>query len=169
MSATKFIGWYNGLPADKHVKVDLNAEHAVIVGQGNVALDVARILLKPVDQLRVGTVDNLKLLSNSYLRIQYFYFQKTDITEHSLEVLSNSRVKKVTLVGRRGPLQVAFTIKELREMLKIPGVSTNFFNDQMSGVDKVINGNKVFIEKCFNIKILIVKTMLQIYQDHVNG
>lgn len=58
MSATKFIGWYNGLPVDKHVQVNLNAEHAVIVGQGNVALDVARILLKPVDELRVGTVDN---------------------------------------------------------------------------------------------------------------
>lgn len=57
VSATKFIGWYNGLPADKNIKVDLDVEHAVIVGQGNVALDVARILLTPVDELRVGTVD----------------------------------------------------------------------------------------------------------------
>jgi len=45
------------LPADKNIKVDLDVEHAVIVGQGNVALDVARILLTPVDELRVGTVD----------------------------------------------------------------------------------------------------------------
>lgn len=59
MSATKFIGWYNGLPADKNIKVDLNAEHAIIVGQGNVALDVARILLTPVDKLRVGTVNDI--------------------------------------------------------------------------------------------------------------
>jgi len=44
------------LPADKNIKLDLNVEHAVIVGQGNVALDVARILLTPVDKLRVGTV-----------------------------------------------------------------------------------------------------------------
>lgn len=50
-------------------------------------------------------------------------------------------MKKVTLVGRRGPLQVAFTIKELREMLKLPGVSTHFFEDQMNDIDKVINGN----------------------------
>jgi len=50
-------------------------------------------------------------------------------------------VKKVTLVGRRGPLQVAFTIKELREMLKLHGVSTHFFENQMNDIDKVINGN----------------------------
>lgn len=56
MSATKFVGWYNGLPANKNIKFDLNSEHAVIIGQGNVALDVARILLTPVDKLRVGIV-----------------------------------------------------------------------------------------------------------------
>lgn len=57
VSATKFVGWYNGLPMDKSLKVDLDVDHAVIVGQGNVALDVSRILLTPVDELRVGTVD----------------------------------------------------------------------------------------------------------------
>lgn len=62
VSATKFIGWYNGLPIDKNIHVDLNAEHAVIVGQGNVALDVARILLTPVDELRVGTKNNLNYM-----------------------------------------------------------------------------------------------------------
>lgn len=56
VSATKFVGWYNGLPINKNIQVDLNAEHAVIIGQGNVALDVARILLTPVDDLRVGIV-----------------------------------------------------------------------------------------------------------------
>ncbi|XP_060849672.1 NADPH:adrenodoxin oxidoreductase, mitochondrial [Rhopalosiphum padi] len=116
ISATKFIGWYNGLPADKNIKLDLNVEHAVIVGQGNVALDVARILLTPVDKLR-----------------------KTDITEYSLETLTQSKVKKITLIGRRGPLQVAFTIKELREMLKLPGVSTNFYEDQINDIDKIIS------------------------------
>lgn len=55
-----------------------------------------------------------------------------------------SRVKKVTLVGRRGPLQVAFTIKEFREMLKLPAVSTNFFKGQMNTVENVIGGKKVF-------------------------
>jgi len=55
--------------------------------------------------------------------------------------LAQSKVKKVTLVGRRGPLQVAFTIKEFREMLKLPEVSTNFFEDQMNDIDKLIIGN----------------------------
>jgi adrenodoxin-NADP+ reductase len=69
------------------------------------------------------------------------------MTEYSLDTLSKSNVKKVTLVGRRGPLQVAFTIKELREMLKLPEVSTNFYKDQMNDIEKIISGN--FISKIF--------------------
>ncbi|XP_050432209.1 NADPH:adrenodoxin oxidoreductase, mitochondrial [Adelges cooleyi] len=116
VSATKFIGWYNGLPTNKSFHVNLDIEDAIIIGQGNVALDVARILLTPIDNLR-----------------------KTDITEYSLEALSKSKVKRVTIIGRRGPLQVAFTIKEFREMLKLPQVSTDFFEHQMDGIDKIIN------------------------------
>lgn len=59
VSATKFIGWYNGLPGDNNIHVNLDVDHAVIVGQGNVALDVARILLTPIDELKVGTVFGL--------------------------------------------------------------------------------------------------------------
>ncbi|XP_039715236.1 NADPH:adrenodoxin oxidoreductase, mitochondrial isoform X3 [Pteropus medius] len=77
---------------------DLSCDTAVILGQGNVALDVARILLTPPEHL-----------------------EKTDITEAALGVLRRSRVKTVWIVGRRGPLQVAFTIKELREMIQLPG------------------------------------------------
>jgi len=58
------------LPADKNIQVDLDVEHAVIVGQGNVALDVARILLTPVDELRVGTVD---VFSYNYININDNY------------------------------------------------------------------------------------------------
>lgn len=53
LSGRRFVGWYNGLPADRDYKVNLDVEEAVIVGQGNVALDIARILLTPVDQLKV--------------------------------------------------------------------------------------------------------------------
>ncbi|XP_033743917.1 NADPH:adrenodoxin oxidoreductase, mitochondrial-like isoform X2 [Pecten maximus] len=102
ISARSFVGWFNGLPQDKDLKVDLSAERAVILGHGNVALDVARILLTPVDILK-----------------------KTDISQHALDALSQSCVKEVLLVGRRGPLQVAFTIKELREMIKIPECKPN--------------------------------------------
>ncbi|KAM5273354.1 NADPH:adrenodoxin oxidoreductase, mitochondrial [Ctenodactylus gundi] len=97
-SARAFVGWYNGLPENQQLAPDLSCDTAVILGQGNVALDVARILLTPPEHL-----------------------EKTDITEAALGVLRQSCVKTVWIVGRRGPLQVAFTIKELREMIHLPG------------------------------------------------
>uniref|UniRef100_A0A8C5VCQ9 NADPH:adrenodoxin oxidoreductase, mitochondrial n=1 Tax=Microcebus murinus TaxID=30608 RepID=A0A8C5VCQ9_MICMU len=87
-SARSFVGWYNGLPENQELAPDLSCDTAVILGQGNVALDVARILLTPPEHL-----------------------EKTDITKAALGVLRQSQVKTVWLVGRRGPLQVAFTIK----------------------------------------------------------
>lgn len=85
-SARTFVGWYNGHPRYKNLKLPLDdTDTAVVVGQGNVALDVARILLTPIDELR-----------------------KTDITEYALDALSKSRVKHVHVVGRRGPVQVIF-------------------------------------------------------------
>ncbi|XP_048222351.1 NADPH:adrenodoxin oxidoreductase, mitochondrial isoform X2 [Perognathus longimembris pacificus] len=98
LSARAFVGWYNGLPENRELVPDLSCDTAVILGQGNVALDVARILLTPPEHL-----------------------EKTDITEAALGVLRQSQVKTVWIVGRRGPLQVAFTIKELREMIQLPG------------------------------------------------
>ncbi|KAI5764412.1 FDXR protein [Gulo gulo luscus] len=97
-SARAFVGWYNGLPENRELVPDLSCDTVVILGQGNVALDVARILLTPPGHL-----------------------EKTDITEAALGVLRQSQVKTVWIVGRRGPLQVAFTIKELREMIQLPG------------------------------------------------
>ncbi|XP_022091379.1 NADPH:adrenodoxin oxidoreductase, mitochondrial-like [Acanthaster planci] len=97
-SARSFVGWYNGLPQDTHLNPDLSGETAVVIGHGNVALDVARILITPTSILK-----------------------KTDITQHALDALLKSSLKKVYIIGRRGPLQVAFTIKELREMSKLPG------------------------------------------------
>ncbi|KAH7943858.1 hypothetical protein HPB52_012001 [Rhipicephalus sanguineus] len=85
-SARKFVGWYNGHPADVGVRPDLSGETAVVIGHGNVALDVARILLSPPQSL-----------------------QETDIVEPALEALRKSCVRKVIVVGRRGPFEVAFT------------------------------------------------------------
>ncbi|XP_058026704.1 NADPH:adrenodoxin oxidoreductase, mitochondrial [Ahaetulla prasina] len=98
-TARTFVGWYNGLPENRNLKPDLNSETAVILGHGNVALDIARILLSPLEILR-----------------------KTDITEESFSALASSKIRRVYLIGRRGPLQVAFTIKELREMINLPSV-----------------------------------------------
>ncbi|KAK4166791.1 NADPH:adrenodoxin oxidoreductase [Cladorrhinum sp. PSN259] len=100
-SAREFVGWYNGLPEHSQLNPDLTqGDTAVIIGQGNVALDVARMLLSRVSTLA-----------------------KSDIAEHAIDTLSTSRIKHVHIVGRRGPMQAAFTIKEIRELMKLPSVS----------------------------------------------
>ncbi|KAJ5703047.1 hypothetical protein N7488_010595 [Penicillium malachiteum] len=117
-SARAFVGWYNGLPEHRDLNPDLsNGEDAVIVGQGNVALDVARILLSDVDSLR-----------------------HTDIATHALEALSKSKIKRVRVVGRRGPLQASFTIKEARELLQLPSVAFEPIRSDVMPPDSVING-----------------------------
>ncbi|XP_059432232.1 NADPH:adrenodoxin oxidoreductase, mitochondrial [Corylus avellana] len=96
-SAREFVWWYNGHPDFKNLDPDLkNTDTAVILGQGNVALDVARILLRPPTELAT-----------------------TDIASHALAALEESSIRKVYLVGRRGPVQAACTAKELREVLGI--------------------------------------------------
>ncbi|KAI9220181.1 hypothetical protein BC828DRAFT_406040 [Blastocladiella britannica] len=95
-SARAFVGWYNGHPdfADLHPDLDsIDSTTAVVVGQGNVALDVARILLTPTTTLR-----------------------GTDVAIHAVDALAQSRIRKVQIVGRRGPAQAAFTAKEMREL-----------------------------------------------------
>lgn len=100
-SARAFVGWYNGLPEYSDLAPDLTAgEEAIVIGQGNVALDVARILLTDLKTLR-----------------------ETDITEQAIDALSRSRVKSVRVVGRRGAMQAAFTIKEVRELMNLPSVA----------------------------------------------
>ncbi|ODH38245.1 hypothetical protein ACO22_02466 [Paracoccidioides brasiliensis] len=100
-SARAFVGWYNGLPEYRDLAPALTlGEDAVIIGQGNVAMDVARVLLTDIDVLR-----------------------KTDMVEYALENLARSKIKRVRVVGRRGPMQAAFTIKEVREILQLPSVS----------------------------------------------
>lgn len=101
MPALAFVSWYNGHPAFSDHAPDLReVEEVTVVGQGNVALDVARILLNGIEEL-----------------------EKTDMPESVLDVLAKSKVRSVTAVGRRGPGQVAFTTKEFREMLKLTNVA----------------------------------------------
>ncbi|NXP44224.1 ADRO protein, partial [Heliornis fulica] len=113
--ARAFVGWYNGRPEDRALKPDLSCETALIVGHGNVALDIARLLLSPLSLLR-----------------------KTDITEGSLAALACSKVKRVWMVGRRGPLQAAFTIKELREMINLPGARPVLDPADFTGLEDAI-------------------------------
>lgn len=114
-SAKDFVGWYNGLPYNKELQPDLSHDTAVILGQGNVALDVARILLAPLDMLK-----------------------KTDITQAALDVLASSQVRRVLIVGRRGPMQVACTIKELREMVNLPGTQPDMLAEDFTAVNEVL-------------------------------
>ena len=95
-AARAFVGWYNGHPDLADATYDFDHEDAVVVGHGNVALDVARMLVAPVD-----------------------YLKTTDITPAALEQLSTSRIRRVHLVGRRGPAQASFADKELRHLSEL--------------------------------------------------
>jgi len=110
-AATEFVGWYNGHPDYRDCRFDLSHESAVIIGQGNVALDVARVLLHSVDELR-----------------------KTDIAEHALDALAASRVREIRIVGRRGPAQARFTARELDEIGALPAADV-----RVSPADLVLN------------------------------
>lgn len=97
-SATRFVSWYSAHPdvgADPFV---LDARSAVVIGVGNVAVDVARILARGAEELRA-----------------------TDVPRAALSALEDSRVRDVHIVGRRGPSQARFTTKELRELGALPG------------------------------------------------
>ncbi|OSC63962.1 NADP oxidoreductase, partial [Streptomyces sp. BF-3] len=100
-SATRFVSWYSAHPdigADPFARDALGARSAVVIGVGNVAVDVARILARGAGELR-----------------------RTDVPSGALRALEESRVREVHIVGRRGPSQARFTTKELRELGALPG------------------------------------------------
>ena len=98
-AATEFVAWYNGHPDYRELEFDLSVQRAVVIGNGNVAADVARILMLSPAEL-----------------------ERTDIADHALDALRQSRVEEVVVLGRRGPAQVAFTSAELRELGRIADV-----------------------------------------------
>lgn len=92
-AATEFVGWYNGHPDYRHLEFDLSAESVAVIGVGNVAMDVTRILARTQAEL-----------------------DETDIADFAQEALRHSRVKKIYVLGRRGPAQAAFTNPEIKEL-----------------------------------------------------
>jgi ferredoxin/flavodoxin---NADP+ reductase len=92
-AATEFVAWYNGHPDYRELEFDLSAERAVVVGNGNVATDVARMLALTREELAC-----------------------TDVADHALDVLADSGVREIVVLGRRGPAQAAFTNPELLEL-----------------------------------------------------
>jgi ferredoxin/flavodoxin---NADP+ reductase len=97
-AATDFVGWYNGHPDHPDLAFDLAHERAVVIGNGNVALDVARMLVLSHEELSL-----------------------TDIADHALHALEHSGVREVVVLGRRGPAQAAFTNPELLELGELAG------------------------------------------------
>ena len=95
-SSTEFVAWYNGHPDFADHAFDLTATTAVVVGNGNVALDVARMLALPRETLAA-----------------------TDVADHALETLASSGIEEVVVLGRRGPAQAAFTTPELIELSEL--------------------------------------------------
>ncbi|MEO3830114.1 FAD-dependent oxidoreductase [Actinomadura sp. B10D3] len=100
IAATDFVNWYCGHPDAADHEFDLSAEEVAVIGVGNVAVDVVRILAKTAGELR-----------------------ETDVPEQVIEALSRSRVRRVHMIGRRGPAQAKFTTKEARELGELPNAS----------------------------------------------
>jgi ferredoxin--NADP+ reductase len=98
-AATEFVAWYNGHPDYRDREFDLSARRAVVIGNGNVAADVIRILTLSIAEL-----------------------ERTDIADHALAALRESSIEEVVVLGRRGPAQAAFTSAELRELGRLDGV-----------------------------------------------
>jgi ferredoxin--NADP+ reductase len=97
--ATAFVGWYNAHPDYRDAQFDLQCARVVVIGNGNVAMDVTRALMAPVDELAT-----------------------TDMADHAVAALRASRVQQVVMLGRRGPVQAAFTTPELKEFGELHGV-----------------------------------------------
>jgi len=97
-AAGDFVGWYNGHPDHSHRSFDLSHEVAVIIGHGNVASDICRMLATPVSVLAA-----------------------TDTAQYAIDALARSRIREIHIIGRRGPAQAKFTENELRELGAIPG------------------------------------------------
>jgi ferredoxin/flavodoxin---NADP+ reductase len=98
-AATEFVAWYNGHPDYRGLEPDLSSERAVVIGNGNVAADVTRMLTLSANEL-----------------------ERTDVADHALAALRESRIEEVVVLGRRGPAQAAFTSSELRELGHLDGV-----------------------------------------------
>jgi len=153
LSAANFVPWYNAHPDFTDVAVDLEIDTAVVIGAGNVAVDVARMLTMDPEELDL-----------------------TDIAEHALAVFKSSKIKKVIICGRRGPEHASFTAHELRELPKLKNTNVHIDQnkiteailrvEQMGEVEKDLKNNlkvmrsfseysKQVVERKLEIKFLV--------------
>ena len=108
VAATDFVNWYCGHPDATGLEVDLSADAVAVIGVGNVAVDVVRILAKTAEELR-----------------------STDVPDAVLGLLGGSGVRRIHMIGRRGPAQAKFTTKELRELGALPGTEVHVRTEDM--------------------------------------
>ena len=110
--ATEFVAWYNGHPDFQDIPFDLDVERAVVIGVGNVALDIARMLALTREELA-----------------------PTDTTGAAIEAIASSSLKEIVIVGRRGPAQAAFTTPELHEMGELAGADVFVDPSDLEGAE----------------------------------
>lgn len=134
--ATAFVAWYNGHPDYHDLKFDLSQERVAVVGVGNVAIDVARILCRTPEELAA-----------------------TDIADYALDALRQSKVKEVYLLGRRGPAQAAFTNPEVKEVGEMADADTLTLPDEVE-LDAL---SKAELEKSMDQALIKKVEMLQEY------
>ena len=113
--ATQFVNWYNGHPEYKNLSPDLSGDTAIIIGNGNVAIDCARLLVSSAKEL-----------------------EDTDITDYAKISLLNSGIKKVYIIGRRGPLDAKFTTVEIREMSELLDCNQVLSKGTLQSISKTI-------------------------------
>jgi ferredoxin/flavodoxin---NADP+ reductase len=109
-SATEFVAWYNGHPDYQELRFDLDVERAVVIGNGNVALDVARMLALTPEELA-----------------------PTDTTDPAIEAIGSSPLREIVVVGRRGPAQASWTTQELKEMGELAGADVSVDPAELEG------------------------------------
>jgi ferredoxin/flavodoxin---NADP+ reductase len=109
-SATEFVAWYNAHPDYQELPFDLNVERAVVIGNGNVALDVARMLALTPEELA-----------------------PTDTTDPAMEAIGASPIREILIVGRRGPAQASWTTQELKEMGELAGADVSVDDAELEG------------------------------------
>jgi ferredoxin--NADP+ reductase len=111
-SATEFVAWYNGHPDFQHVPFDLDVERAVVIGNGNVALDVARMLALTSEELA-----------------------PTDTTDQAIDAINAATLKEIVVVGRRGPAEASFTTPELKELGELAGADVLVDGADLEGAE----------------------------------
>jgi ferredoxin--NADP+ reductase len=109
-SATEFVAWYNGHPDHQELPFDLDAERAVVIGNGNVALDVARMLALTPEELA-----------------------PTDTTDPAIDAIGAAPLREIVIVGRRGPAQASWTTQELKEMGELAGADVHVDAAELEG------------------------------------